>query len=228
MYSSRWFDAFAATVAPSIVEAEIAAIAALLPVAAHPRLLEVGCGTGRIAGPLAARGYRVTGLDVSMDALRTALRRAPGPRYVALDQRHVGRMRWVFDGALVLWNSIGFVGRDADLETLAGLTKSVRSGGRVVLDLYHPDWLRRNERAGERDTRGPTVRRWLRGGRCCHEIRYEDGAVDEIQFDVYLPDEMGELCRRAGLAPGVAMSGWNEAARPSGDAPRYQLVCERR
>ncbi len=45
-------------------------IAALLrEVAAAPRLLEVGIGTGRIAVPLAERGVRVTGIDISTKML---------------------------------------------------------------------------------------------------------------------------------------------------------------
>jgi len=227
MYSSEWFETFATTVPASIMEADLEGIAALLPLNQYARLLDVGCGIGRIAGPLSSRGYAVTGLDVSVEALLIAHRCAPGPRYVALDQRHIGRMRWSFDGALVLWNSIGFVGRTADLETMAGLAGSLRPGGKVVLDLYHPEWLQRNERAGERDERGAVIRRWVRNGRCFHEIEYPSGRVDDIQFDVYLPQEIRDLAQRAGLAPTVEMILWNTETRPSAHAPRYQLVCVR-
>jgi len=227
MYSAEWFEMFSATVPSAFVEADLRGIAGVLPADTHRRILDVGCGIGRIAGPLAARGYAVTGLDVNLEALRTAQRRAPGPRYVALDQCHSGRMRWVFDGALVLWNSLGFAGRRSDRDTLAGLAQVVRPGGKVVLDLYHPDWLRRNEKSGERDPRGPVVSRWLRDGRCCHEIRYPNGRVDDIQFNVYQPAEIRALARRAGLQPQVDMVWWNPDSRPSPDAPRYQLVCTR-
>lgn len=227
MYSPQWFETFSVTVPGSIIETELDGIAAALPPDHYPRVLDVGCGIGRIAGPLAARGYAVTGLDISVDALRTARHCSPGPRYVALDQRHVGRMRWAFDAALVLWNSIGFVGRNADVETLTGLADAVRPGGRVVFDLYHPDWLHRNEKSGERDERGPAVRRWMRDGRCFNEIRYVDGTIDDIQFDVYHPVEMRHLCRTAGLEPDIEMVGWSSQSRPSADTPRYQVVCMR-
>lgn len=228
MYSPDWFETFAATVPAAIIATELDGIGRVLPRAAYPRLLDVGCGIGRIAGPLAARGYAVTGLDISVAALRDARQRHPGPRYVALDQRHVGHMPWVFDGALVLWNSLGFAGRGADLDMMAGLARVVRRDGRVVLDLYHPEWLARNDKSGEPDARGPAVRRWTRDGRCFHEIRYASGVVDDIQFDVYQPDEARDLCRRAGFAPRLAMTGWDAASPPRDDAPRYQLVCERR
>lgn len=227
MYSSQWFETFAATVPAEILAADVSGIAALLPLAEYARVLDVGCGIGRVAGPLAARGHAVTGIDVNVAALREARRVAPGVRYLALDQRDVGRMRWRFDAALVLWNSLGFVGRDADLAMLAGLTRVLRPGGRVVLDLYHPDWLQQNEKMGERDARGAEVRRWLRDGRLFHEIRYDGGRVDDIQFNVYRPDEMRELCRRAGLEPGADMVWWRPETRASRDVPRYQLICRR-
>lgn len=228
MYSSEWFETFAATVPASIIETELQGIAASLPLDSYPRILDVGCGIGRIAGPLASRGYAVTGLDISVEALLTANRRAPGPWYVALDQRHIGQMRWVFDSALFLWNSLGFVGRTTDLETLAGVAAGVRPGGKVVFDLYHPDWLLRNERAGEPDDRGAvSIRRWTRDGRCFNKIRYASGRVDDIQFDVYQPEEIRDLSRRAGLEPGVEMALWSSEARPSPDSPRYQLICTR-
>ena len=226
MYSTEWFETFAATVPASINDADLSGIAATLPLDRYPRILDVGCGSGRIAGPLSARGYAVTGLDISIEALLMAKRRAAGPSYIALDQRHIGRMRWVFDGALFLWNSLGFVGPSTDVETLAGVAAAVRPGGKIVFDLYHPDWLQRNEQSRQPDERGAVkVRRWIREGRCFHEIRYADGRVDDIQFNIYKPDEIRDLARRAGLEPEVEMAWWNSESRPSADSPRYQLVC---
>lgn len=227
MYSAEWFETFAATMPAEILAREIEALARILPLEHFPRVLDVGCGIGRISGPLATRGYSVTGLDVNVEALRSAKRRAPAAGYVALDQRHAGRMRWLFDAALFMWNSVGFVGRDADLETLAGVGSVVRPGGRVVLDLYHPGWLRQNDRQGEPDRGAVSVRRWMDGSRCCHEIRYENGVVDHIQFDVYEPDRIRDLCRRAGLEPTAEMVWWDASMSASADAPRYQVVCER-
>jgi SAM-dependent methyltransferase len=227
MYSSEWFDTFAATVPASIIDTEIEGIVSALPIEQYRRVLDVGCGIGRIAGPLSLRGYAVTGVDIHVDALRKARRLAPRLRYVALDQQHIGRLRWVFDAALVLWNSLGFVGRPVDREMLAGCAAVLRPGGKVILDLYHPEWLERHQKAGERDARGPVVRRWVHGGRCFHEIRYASGRIDDIQFDIYHPQEIRELVRQAGLTPLVEMASWRPESLPDAQLPRYQLVCVR-
>lgn len=226
MYSDEWFETFAATVPAAIIDTELAGIGGVLPAAEYPRLLDVGCGIGRIAGPLAQRGYHVTGIDINLDALRVARRQAAGPRYVALDQRHVGSMRWRFDGALLLWNSLGFVGRESDLDTLHGLATVLRPGGRMVFDLYHPDWLAENQRDQEPDVRGAVVRRWMANGRCFNLIRYASGRTDDIQFDVYRPEEMAALASRAGFALADQMVWWRSEPI-TGAAPRYQLVCVR-
>lgn len=227
MYSSAWFDTFAATVPASIIDAEIEGIISILQIDQYHRVLDVGCGIGRIAAPLSGRGYAVTGVDIHVDALLKAHRSSSRPRYIALDQRHIGRMRWVFDAPLVLWNSLGFVGRTVDLETLTGLAGVLRPGGKVVLDLYHPDWLSRNPRSGERDDRGPVIWRWVDRGRCFHEIRYASGSVDDIQFDLYQPQEIRELAQHAGLEPLVEMAVWRPELLPDAQLPRYQLVCMR-
>ena len=227
MYSRQWFDTFAATVPPSITETEVAGIRTALSMPAYCRILDVGCGIGRLAVPLSACGYAVTGLDVNIDALRHARQLSPQVRYIALDQQHIGRMRWRFDGALLLWNSLGFVGRVADRETLSGLAQTLRAGGKLILDLYHPQWLARNERAGGRD-RGAVVRRWMEDKRCLHEIRYANGQVDDIGFEVYEPEEIRDLVAAAGFEPAAAMVWWNPQSPANAEQPRYQLVATRR
>jgi aminoglycoside 6'-N-acetyltransferase len=227
MYSRDWFDTFAATVPEDLVAADVEGIVAALPLDRFPRLLDVGCGIGRLAAPLLARGYAVTGLDVSLDALRAARQRMPALCAVALDQCHIGRLRWRFDAALVMWNSLGFAGRAGDRDTLAGLAAAIRPGGRLVLDLYHPEWMRQNEQTDRRDARGAVIQRWVRNDRCFHLIRYPSGRVDDIQFDLYAPDDMRALCRDAGFSTTAEMTRWDATRPASADQPRYQLVCER-
>ena len=111
---------------------------------------------------------------------------------------------------------------------MTGVAAVLRPGGKVILDLYHPEWLRRNERAGEPDDRGASVRRWMRGSRCCHQIRYANGQVDDIQFDVYEPSESRDLCHRHGFEADAEMVWWNPQTPASPEYPRYQLVCTRR
>lgn len=227
MYSTAWFTTFAASIPERVTEMEADAIASFAPPARFPRLLDLGCGVGRVAAALQRRGFTVTGIDVSPTALRSARRAVPGASFVALDQRHVGRMRWEFDAAISIWNSLGFATREDDAQTLAGLRHVLREGGMLVLDLFHPEWLARNGRAGHLDPRGATVDRRVRDGRCHNEIRYADGSVDDIQFNVYDPDEVTSLLRAAGFAVERVFAWWDPTIRASAEHARYQIACAR-
>lgn len=227
MYSNAWFDAFATQVPESTTAGDVEAIQRFAPPKEYPRLLDVGCGIGRTTGHLVERGYKVTGIDTSVGALRTARERAPEARYIALDQRHAGELRWTFDVAVILWNSFGFGTRENDLRTLGGLARVLRTGGRTLLDLYHPGWLAANEQSGVVDERGATIDRWVSEGRCFHETRYADGSVDDIQFNVYWPDQIEGMLHRAGFRSDSHLVWWDSKAEPGATFARYQVVSTR-
>ncbi len=60
---------------PACFNAALDEIAARFPPASFPNLFEPGIGTGRIAVPLAQRGYAVTGIDIAQDMLCVLARR---------------------------------------------------------------------------------------------------------------------------------------------------------
>src|SRR6516165_8449600 len=82
-----------------------------LKVSPPARLLDVPCGGGRHALALAARGYAITGVDISPDFLNAA-RTGAAKRLVqvAWEQRDMRDLPWVeeFDGASCFGNSFGY------------------------------------------------------------------------------------------------------------------------
>jgi ubiquinone/menaquinone biosynthesis C-methylase UbiE len=112
-------------------------------------LLDVPCGFGRHALPLARAGYRVTAVDRSQVLLDEAARRAAGevgPELVRADYRDLPFPDASFDAALNLFTSLGYLGDDEDTRVLAEIRRVLRPEGRLVIETMHRDWMARNFR----------------------------------------------------------------------------------
>jgi SAM-dependent methyltransferase len=115
-------------------------------------LLDVPCGFGRHAIPLAAAGYRVTGVDRSQPLLDEARRRAGNARRLKLaraDYRELPFPDASFDAAINLFTSLGYLGDDEDTRVLGEIGRVLRPGGRLVIETLHRDVL--VHASGERD-----------------------------------------------------------------------------
>lgn len=111
-------------------------------------ILDVCCGTGRHSIELAARGYSVTGVDVSGDYLKIAAARARR-RKVRLDLKECDMRkmpyREEFDAALLMWTSFGYFENEKDdLKALRTISRALRPGGKFIIDLINRDWLIKN------------------------------------------------------------------------------------
>ena len=122
-------------------------IAKALELPEHGRVLDLCCGHGRHSVPLAQRGYRVTGLDLSAYHLRlakAAARRAGVEvEWLHRDMREIpGRRR--FDAVINCFTSFGyFETEEDDQRVLAGVARALRPGGRFFIDTMNHDWLMR-------------------------------------------------------------------------------------
>jgi ubiquinone/menaquinone biosynthesis C-methylase UbiE len=107
-------------------------------------VLDVACGFGRHAVPLAAAGYRVVGVDRSQTLLAEARRRAGEgrwPELVQADYRELPFTDESFDAAINLFTSLGYFGDEEDTKALAEIARVLRSDGRLVIEIMHRDRL---------------------------------------------------------------------------------------
>jgi ubiquinone/menaquinone biosynthesis C-methylase UbiE len=127
--------------ADAAAQAQSAARLAACP--AGGDLLDVPCGYGRHAIPLARAGYRVVGVDRSRTLLAEARRRAGEgpPELVDADYRELPFADESFDAALNLFTSLGFLGDDQDVRVLAEIGRVLRPHGRLVIETMHRDLL---------------------------------------------------------------------------------------
>jgi SAM-dependent methyltransferase len=139
-YDAR-FDRLAATGAD--VHGEASLVAHLAP---GRRVLDAGCGTGRVAIELHRRGFEVTGVDLDLAMLEAARRKAPALAWhqgdlaaLALEQR--------FDAVVLAGNVLIFVAPGTEAATIAACAEHLAPGGVLVAGFevrpggYGPDRL---------------------------------------------------------------------------------------
>ena len=126
--------------------AEVNAVVERLGLPPGARLLDLCCGHGRHAVPLARLGYQVTGLDLSRPLLdrAAALAAAQGARVglVRADMRRLPFADASFDAVLNLFNAFGYLEDDAQDElVLAEVARVLRPGGRFLQELANREAL---------------------------------------------------------------------------------------
>jgi SAM-dependent methyltransferase len=110
-------------------------------------VLDLCCGPGRASVDLASRGMRITGVDRSPFMLEKARSRATAAganvEWVKSDMRDFVRPE-SYDLALSLFTSFGyFEERDDDVRVLQNVRRSLRPGGRLVMELTCKERLAR-------------------------------------------------------------------------------------
>jgi SAM-dependent methyltransferase len=139
-------------------DAEAELIWRLLNLEPDMRVLDLACGHGRIANRLAARGCRVTGLDITPLFLERASRDAAehgvAVDYVRGDMRH---LPWTqsFDRVINWFTAFGYFDDVGNRRVLDQIARVLKPGGAIALNLMNRDWLVRNFQpsrvAAERD-----------------------------------------------------------------------------
>jgi SAM-dependent methyltransferase len=196
---------------PRQTEREAQFIAESLQIPSGGALLDLACGYGRHAMELAAKSYKVTGLDLSLPLL---IRAADAARRVGVNVNFIhGDMRETtfeneFDGAYCMFTSFGYFDDDTNRKVAANLARAIKPGGKLLLDVVNRDYL----------VRDLPTRVWWQGDGCVvleevdfnyfssrlqvqRSIIFEDGrqVEQEISIRAYSLHEIGKVLHHSGF-----------------------------
>jgi SAM-dependent methyltransferase len=194
--------------------AEVLMLRDLLP-DAPADLLDLACGQGRHSIALAKGGYTVIGLDASPQLLAVA--RQAAVEADALVDFVEGDMRAIpysacFDGVINMFTAFGYFPNEQDNQlVLDGVARSLKPGGRLVMELMHRDRVVATFRETDwyelDDDTVVWVRRHFDALRGVNTVidrwRTVDGEEHERhhQIRLYTPTELDVMLRAAGLVP---------------------------
>ena len=213
-YQTRWPELFE----PAAIDPVVSFLAEL---AGEGPALELGIGTGRIALPLARRGIRVHGIELS-PAMVAELRSQPGGADidVTLGDFATTRAAGKFRLAYLLRNTImNLTTQDAQVDCFRTVAAQLQPGGLFVIEVMVPDL--------QRLPPGDTVRAFtltprhlgfdeydVAGqGLISHHYWVDGGQADvrSVPFRYVWPSELDLMARLAGLTRGERWSDWHRA-----------------
>jgi SAM-dependent methyltransferase len=129
-------DLWRGVMSPEQTQTECAFLEEELRLPPGARVLDVPCGDGRHAAELAARGYRLTGVDISEGQIAAARRRpapdGPPVTWIRAEMRNLPDDR--FDAAYCFGNSLGYMDPAGTRTFLSAVSRRLEPGARFALD----------------------------------------------------------------------------------------------
>lgn len=196
---------------PQATQAEALMVIESLGAQAPASVLDLGCGYGRHAMELAARGFHVVGVDLSLPLLlrgaEEAQRRGLDISFMHADMREID-FDAQFDGAYCLFSTFGYFDDETNKRVATAAAKALKPGARIVLEVLNRDYV-----IGDLPTRV-----WWEGDGCVvleevefnyfssrvqskRSIVFDDGrqVEQEISVRVYSLHEIGKLLHASGF-----------------------------
>jgi SAM-dependent methyltransferase len=200
---------------PSVVEPTVELLADL---AGDGAALELGVGTGRIALPLARRGIRVHGIDLS-EAMVARLRAKPGAEQidVTIGDFATTTVPGRFSLAYLVFNTIqNLTSQDQQVACFQNVAAHLEPGGRFVIEVGVPQL--------QRLPPGETARAFAltpthlgfdefdvaNQGLISHHYAVVDGRFERLSmpFRYVWPAELDLMARLAGMTLRERWGGW--------------------
>jgi len=106
------------------------------------RILDAGCGQGRVGAALFARGHEVVGVDADPELLAAAIEDYPGPFWLVSDLADLDLASFgeeaLFDAAVLAGNVMAFVAVGTEVQVLTNIFNHLVPDGFAIVG-FHTD-----------------------------------------------------------------------------------------
>ncbi len=234
----NWFNEDYLTVyahrTPEAAEAEIIALGSWVDLRGR-RILDLGCGSGRHLGALAARAASVCGTDLSAPLLRVAAAERRGAfSLVRADLRALPFSDNAFNFLTCFFTGFGYLASDEEhLRMLREWFRLLEPGGLLLLDCPNKLELVKklpNETSRREGNTGIVERRRFENGRVEKEIHITSPGAEPRTYTetvrVFSEGELTELVRSAGFSTTRTAADFSGNAFRQ-DSARLVLLAER-
>lgn len=116
---------------------------------AKGRVLELGCGSGRLLIPLITAGFETIGLDNSATMLARAKAKLPQSTRLVCDDMTQFRLEDKFDTIIVSHNTPNHLDHASLLAMIKSSKAHIALGGILILDCANPFWFQQFESSDE-------------------------------------------------------------------------------
>ncbi len=211
-------------------------------------ILELACGTGRIAITLAEKGFQVTGIDISESMLSKAIKKSSlkkiNVEWVKADMRDFS-LRKKFSLIILPFNSVCHLLSLEDIEgCFSSARKHLKTGGRFIIDVFNPHL---NTLLREPTKRYPHTTYVNPDGKEIVKVTqtniYDDAAqinriklyyrighqkekIEELNMRIFYPQEIDALVKYNGFIIERKIGNYDETIFKSG-SPKQIIVCHR-
>ena len=236
-FRGAWLDVQKGRDTAEIVDPAAGFIELALALEPGTRVLDVPCGEGRLSRAMARKGFRPSGLDITASLLTQARKQAKAEKLdMEFKQGDMRRIPWRnrFQGAFCWWGSFGYFDDAGNLAFLKSVHRSLKPGGRFLLDGHCAETL------------FPSFdeRQWVEEGNTTALLgNHYDASTGRVEMDwtlikngrrsrrhssirIYTLKELSELAWEAGFSEVHAFGGLSGEAFELG-APRLLLLAEK-